>query len=319
MPLSATRPSLRPLRHGSLLRLPRGSPGRRLRGSRAAKLALAMLGAAALLGGAWLWLRDSSLVAIRSVAVTGVSGRDAGAIRAALSAAARRMTTLDLQRSRLRAAVAAYPQVIGLRVSAEFPHSVRIMVLERVPVGVLTAGGHAVVVDSDGQLLPGWSERGLPRIPLRALPPRHQVTPGHGLAEVRLLAAAPWQLIEQIADVTQRRGRGLIVTLRHGPIVYFGNSAQAPAKWAALVAVLASPGAAGAGYIDVADPEHPATGGGSVAGVSVAAGSATLPGASAAGSGTGGASATTATTPAAPSGGATTPAGTGTVPAAPAG
>ena len=41
-------------------------------------LALATL---ALLGGGWLWVRDSSLVAVRQVQITGVSGPDAGRIR----------------------------------------------------------------------------------------------------------------------------------------------------------------------------------------------------------------------------------------------
>jgi cell division protein FtsQ len=236
---------------------------------------LVVIVTAAALGGGWLWLRGSSLVAVRTVTITGVSGRDAAAIRAALTAAARRMTTLDLQESRLRAAVAAYPEVVGLRVNSEFPHGVRIVVLERVPIAVLSAAGRKVVVDSDGQLLPGWSARGLPQIPLPALPRGRRATAGRGLAEVQLLAAAPWQLIDQIAQVTKRPGRGLVVWFRHGPLAYFGAADQAAAKWAALVAVLASPGAAEAGYIDVADPQHPAAGGGSLPGVRASAGTAT--------------------------------------------
>jgi molybdopterin molybdotransferase len=49
----------------------------------------AFLAVLAVLGAAWLWLRDSSLVAVRDVTVTGVSGPDAPKVREALADAAR--------------------------------------------------------------------------------------------------------------------------------------------------------------------------------------------------------------------------------------
>lgn len=218
---------------------------------------------AALLAGGWLWLRDSSLVAIRNVRVVGLSGQDAAQIRSALVAAARRMTTLDLQRRALLRAVKPYPQVVGLRVSTQLPHGLRIVVQERIPLAVLVAGGRREVVDRDGVLLAGADTRGLPLVPLAALPSTNRVSAGHGLAEVVLLAAAPWQLLSHISQVANRPGEGLVVTLRGGPLVYFGSPARAADKWQALIAVLASGQAAGAGYIDVSDPEHPAAGTGS--------------------------------------------------------
>ena len=54
-------------------------------------------------------LKDSSLVSVRHVQVTGVHGPEAGAIRAALVAAARRMTTLDVRSGTLRSAVTPFP------------------------------------------------------------------------------------------------------------------------------------------------------------------------------------------------------------------
>src|SRR5438270_194850 len=60
-------------------RFPR--PGRRL------LLAVALIVALLALG--WLWLRDSSLVAVKRVTVTGASGPDATEIRSALVTAAR--------------------------------------------------------------------------------------------------------------------------------------------------------------------------------------------------------------------------------------
>src|ERR1700742_411544 len=45
---------------------------------------IAMLIAMPLLGGGWLWLRQSPLVSVQHVRVSGVHGSDAGAIEAAL-------------------------------------------------------------------------------------------------------------------------------------------------------------------------------------------------------------------------------------------
>jgi cell division protein FtsQ len=279
-----------------------------VRRTRLRTLAAAVIAAVALLGGGWLWLRDSSLVAIRSVSVIGVSGRDAAQIRAALVATARRMTTLDLQVARLRRAVSAYPDVVGLRVFTQLPHGVRIVVVQRIPVAALQAHGQTIVVDSDGVLLPGANPRGLPIVPLRALPGAGRVRAGYGLAEVQLLAAAPWQLLGRIAQVTNRPGEGLVAALRHGPAVYFGTAADAAEKWDALIAVLASGQAAGAGYINVSDPVHPAAGTGSP-GPIIGSGS----GAHASGGASGARAASTtsaATTSAATTSAATTPAAT---------
>src|SRR4029077_2161592 len=66
----------------------------RRRRLRAALMLAVVLGA--LGGGAWLWLRHSSLAAVRQVRISGVHGPDASAIDAALGAAARRMSTLDV-------------------------------------------------------------------------------------------------------------------------------------------------------------------------------------------------------------------------------
>ena len=114
------------------------------------KLIAGAVATLAVLAGAWVWLRDSSLVAVERVTVTGVAGPDARQIRSALALAARNMTTLDVHLSALRTAVAPYPVVKDLRVSTQFPHGMRIQVIELLPVGVLTAGGEAIAASADG-------------------------------------------------------------------------------------------------------------------------------------------------------------------------
>lgn len=221
----------------------------------------AVLLAAAVLGTTWFWLRDSSLVAVRHVEITGVSGPDSGRIRAALIAAAHTMTTLDLQRSRLHTAVAPYPAVKSLRITTDFPHGLRIHVIEELPSAILTAGGRRIVVSADGAVLRGAdTKRLLPVVPVRALPVGPRVTNRQNQQELAVLAAAPSKLAARAAAVLDTAAHGIVVKLRAGPSLYFGTANSLHAKWIAATAVLANPGSAGAAYVDLTDPSRPAAG-----------------------------------------------------------
>jgi cell division protein FtsQ len=221
---------------------------------------VALVVLACLLGGGWLWFRDSSLVAVKRVTVTGASGPDAGQIRRALVAAAQGMTTLDVSLGQLRTAVAPYPVVKNLQVTTQFPHGIRIQVVEQIPVGVVSVAGTTIAVASDGTLLHGLSgASALPRIPLAVAPGGTRLT-GAARNAVSLLAVAPYRLLPHLAQVTTTAEHGLTVEVRNGPALYFGKATDLAAKWAAAVAVLADPHSAGATYIDVSDPTRPAAG-----------------------------------------------------------
>jgi cell division protein FtsQ len=234
-------------------RLPR--PGPRALATVVAVLALA--------GGAWVWLRNSSLVAVQRVTVVGVSGRDARQIRSALISAARNMTTLNVKMGALRTAVAPFPVVKQLHVTTGFPHRMRIDVVEQVPVAIISAAGQQVAVAGDGTLLRGGSIPGsLPTIPLAVSPAGTRVT-GATMRIVRLLAAAPYQLLGRVSRAFDGGAQGLQAQLRNGPKLNFGTDEELGAKWAAAAAVLADPASAGADYIDVTVPSRPAAGAGS--------------------------------------------------------
>ena len=223
-------------------------------------LVLGAVGALALLGGACVWLRDSPLVSVDRVTVTGLSGPDAGQIRLALGLAGRNMTTLDVHLGQLRTAVAPYPVVKDLRVSTQFPHGMRIHVIEQLPVGALVAGGETIAASADGTLLHDLPTTSLPTIPLRSLPGGSHATDPTALSALAVLAATPQGLDARISQVTISPPRGLVVQLRSGPAIYFGTSSALRAKWAAATEVLAAPASAGATYIDVSDPGRPAAG-----------------------------------------------------------
>jgi cell division protein FtsQ len=258
------------------VRLPRGRARRLLRrlprpGPRVLAALIALL---ALAAGGWVWLRNSSLVGVQRVTVVGLSGRDAAQIRAALVSAARNMTTLNVKTAALRTAVAPFPVVKQIHVATDFPHRMRIDVVEQVPVALISAGGQQVAVSADGTLLKGASVPGsLPTIPLAVSPGGTHVT-GATLSIVHLLAAAPYQLLAKVAAASQSGALGLEAQMRNGPKVYFGDPSDLAAKWSAAAAVLADPGAAGADYIDVTVPSRPAAGAGSDTSASAHASSA---------------------------------------------
>jgi cell division protein FtsQ len=264
-------------------------PTRRLR------LVLAVAaGIAAVLAGAWLWVRDSSLVAVERVTVSGEHGPNAAAIRSALISAARSMTTLDVQMARLRTAISPFPEVKALRVGTQFPHGMRIRVIEQLPVAIVEVVGRHLAVAGDGTILQNVAaSTRLPVIPLSVPPGGPRVTDPAAMRAVMLLAAAPYQILSKVAQVTTAPAHGLVAQLRGGPSIYFGDATELRAKWASVVAVLADSGSAGASYIDVTDPMRPA------------AGAQTAGGASATKSTAGGASTTTPTATS-PSGGTTT-------------
>jgi cell division protein FtsQ len=222
-----------------------------------------LLAVAAVLVGAFFWVRQSSLVAVQDVTVTGVSGPDAAAIRSTLVRTAEGMTTMELDRRRLEAAVAPYPYVRSLRLSAHFPHALDIAVSERLPVAVVQAGGQRITVSSDGLLMPGTTPRSaLPTI-ASATTPNGASVGGPVRKDVAVLAAAPYPLLAKVASAAELPGHGLAVTLRDGPVIYFGDDGRLAAKWKAAITVLASTTSNGADYIDVTDPARPAAGVGS--------------------------------------------------------
>jgi cell division protein FtsQ len=264
-PLSGRRAARRRRPGRIRARLPRLSP----------KVVLVVILVLALLGGAWLWVRQSSLVAIKRVSVAGASGPDAAQIRSALISAARDMTTLDVQMSHLRTAVSPYPVVKGLQVSTQFPHGMRIRVIENVPVAVARVDGRRTPVAGDGTLLRDvTTDAELPSIDLPVAPGGTQLTGMAGI-EVRMLAAAPYQLLPKVQLASSDGPHGLVVQLRDGPRVYFGGADRLAAKWDAVAAVLAAPGSAGAGYIDVSDPARPVAGTGTDGGAATTSTSST--------------------------------------------
>jgi cell division protein FtsQ len=215
----------------------------------------------ALLGGGYLWFRDSSFVAVRDVRVTGLSSNEGPEVRDALVAAARGMTTLHVREGDLSRAVSDFSSVAAVTASADFPHGLSVEVTEREPVAEVDLGGERVPVGAGGRLMRGVRPKGpLPVLKATHLAPGGRLTDKDALEAVRALAAAPAVLRPRVNRVWLGP-KGLTLELRSGPELFFGGTGRLDAKWMAAARVMAEPSAAGAVYLDVRIPERVAAGG----------------------------------------------------------
>jgi cell division protein FtsQ len=210
-----------------------------------------------------LVLRDVGLVAVDRVQVTGLTGRDAARASAALEQAAKRSTTLHVDRGALDAARGRFPSIRDIRVQPDFPHGMHVTVIEQRPAAVLVTGAKRIPVAGDGSILSSLPVSGsLPVVQVDpgAIPTK-RLTPSGTLDAVRVAGGAPALLTPRLSKVTRDPKKGWIVQVTDGPQLVFGSSARLADKWAAAVRVLADRDAAGADYIDVRIPDRPAAGG----------------------------------------------------------
>jgi cell division protein FtsQ len=212
--------------------------------------------------GYWLWFRDSSFAQVDEVYVTGVDGPQARAIRSALEQAGRGMTTLHVRTADLQDAVSAYPVVRSVTAQGDFPHKLTIDVQLNLPVAVIQSPTGRKPVAADGLLLPDVPiDSSLPAISTKAALPTERITAGRAFDLVRIVGLAPEPLRGRITKVLIRPGVGIVVQIRKGPELRFGDASRIPAKWMAAARVLAAAGARGATYVDLRLPERPAAGG----------------------------------------------------------
>ncbi len=226
------------------------------RGLRRALLALVIC--LPLLAGCYLLVRRSPLSTVEHVRVSGVHGSEAGAIEAALAAAARHMSTLGVNDAALREAVSSYPVVAAVSARPSFPHSLQIVVSEQLPVASVNVGGQVTAVAADGAVLgTGLLSSTLPSIGGDYLSSRGRVMSSGLLAALGVLGAEPAPLARLTGKVFTGP-YGLTVQMRNGVQLYFGDATRPHAKWLALERVLLDSSSAGASAIDLRLPERPA-------------------------------------------------------------
>jgi cell division protein FtsQ len=224
-------------------------------------LALAVL-CIALAAGYQFWLRDSSLVAVDRVEVTGLTSSDAARIRTALTSAGRDMTTLHVDRAALDQVVAGYPVVRKLEIAPDFPHTLRVHVIEYEPAAIAVSDAGDVPVAGDGTILKGVRFEGrLPTIDVDGALGSETLLDQTALGAAAVAGTAPALLRKRIENIDHRSDDGYVAELRDGPELLLGPATRLRAKWAAAARVLADLEARGATYVDLRIPGRPAVGG----------------------------------------------------------
>jgi cell division septal protein FtsQ len=208
-----------------------------------------------------LWFRDSSLVTVERVQITGLTTSDAKRVRAALTSEAKTMTTLHVNQSALERAVEVYPVIRALEVTPDFPHGLRIRAIEYQPAAIAVSGGTRIAIAGDGTILRGLSVEGhLPTVDVEGAIGDKVLEDPTARGAAALAGAAPAVLRSRIDDV-EHTGEGFVANLREGPELIFGRPVQLRAKWAAAARILADLEARGASYLDLRLPGRPAVGG----------------------------------------------------------
>ena len=199
---------------------------------------LAVCGVAVVLVTGGTWVSRSSALHARTIDVTGASHLSrVEAVR--LAGVSRSTNILWFDEEAAARRLSADPWVASASVRGSFPWTIRIVVNERVPVGVLDDGERELIIAGDGTILgPADRGNGLPviRIPppgaLETLPPSPAGAAG-------ILDAMSPELRVRIHRIAVAPDSTIELWLTDGTRVWFGTGAEPGAKVRALARVLA--------------------------------------------------------------------------------
>jgi len=162
---------------------------------------------------------------------------------------------------RAASGIRALPYVATARVTREWPHTVRVVVSERVAAAWFEARGGRYLIDGSGRVLAPVTTppAGLPKIlgVTRAARPGGVIRPTSG---ARAAAALPLLARLATASVTVARDGNVSIQLTSGVEVRLGEPSAIPVKVRAALAVLADLGTTPTHYVDVSAPTNPVAG-----------------------------------------------------------
>jgi cell division protein FtsQ len=203
------------------------------------RLVVALLALVLLAGAAGWVVGYTSVLGVRTVAVTGLRTLPAGQVRAAAAVpAGQPLARVDTAAVADR--VRAIPGVARVAVTRSWPSTLRIAVTERRGVAVATVAGSPWLVDATGvrfQQLPA-APAGLPRLAVRDVDPADPAT----VAALAALAALGPAVRAQLLLVAAQTPDSVTLTLRGGRRVLWGGAADSAAKAQVLAALLTRPG-----------------------------------------------------------------------------
>jgi cell division protein FtsQ len=184
---------------------------------------------------AWLLLAGPVL-AVRSVHVDGLVTLPADQVQEAAGiGSGTPLPRVDVGSAASR--VARLPQVASVEVSRDWPDSVVITVVERVPVAVVGEAGQRSLVDADGvlfDLVTGETPDGVVPLEVASPGPEDPAT----LAGVAAIASLPAGVREEVAGAAVTGPGDILLTLEDDTTVQWGDASESREKSAALEGLL---------------------------------------------------------------------------------
>ncbi|MGY1803911.1 cell division protein FtsQ/DivIB [Blastococcus sp. SYSU D00922] len=204
---------------------------------------------------AWLLLAGPVL-AVRAVDVDGLVTLPAEQVQEAAGiGSGTPLLRVDVAAAEAR--VARLPQVASVEVTRDWPDSVVITVVERVPVAVVGEPGRRSLVDADGVLfdmVTGETPEGVVPLDVAAPGPEDPAT----RAGIAAIASLPSDVREQVGAAAAASPDDITLTLSDGTVVRWGDASESRAKSAALeglVEQIRTGALEPAGTIDVSTPD----------------------------------------------------------------
>jgi cell division protein FtsQ len=209
-------------------------------------------------------LLRSPLLDVDRVEVQGAEHTSAATVRTMTGLTGSGHPMIAVDRFALAQRIARLPWVDRAEVTRKWPNVVRVIVVERVPVGVIGVPGGVAVLDAKGRVLatapaPPEHTYAITVAPGDKIPgPGKTVTPAV-LGAVRILGALSKGLASQVESIHRLPGaRPTYELTLHGPVtIRMGEDTRVADKLAAAEAVLAAQHAPGT-VIDVRVPRSPA-------------------------------------------------------------
>jgi cell division protein FtsQ len=211
--------------------------------------------------------RETSMFAIRTVEVEGVSPELAARVRGALQPFAGR-SLLALNGAAVVGRVQDLPLVVSASYDRDFPHTLRVRVVPERPVAVLRSGNASWLVSARGRVMAVVDRTTFRAVPRIWLPQGFDVQVGAFLtddagAAARALEAFVAAGFAHRVTWARVQNGSLTAGLRSGLQVQLGEPVDLELKIAivrSILSTLSAPAAGGPTYLDVSVPERPVAG-----------------------------------------------------------
>ena len=221
-------------------------------------------GSIALVIAAIVGLLTSPLLDVDKVEVKGTEHTSSAAVLSAAGLDGGGHPMISVDRFAIARRVERLPWVDHAEVTRKWPNVVRVLVVERVPVGVIGVPGGIALIDAKGRVLatasaPPAHTYVITLAPGDRIPGPGATVPPAVLGAVRILGALSKGLAAQVEAIHRLPGSPASYELAlHGPVtIRMGDDARVRDKLAAAEAVLAAQHAPGT-VIDVKVPRSPA-------------------------------------------------------------